>query len=160
MTEEFVVTPVAHVIGGRKEPTDDYWGGTRAIIRIDDSRFGEESTKGLEDFSHIEVTFIFHLVESDDVHFAARSARNNPAWPKTGPFAHRNMKRVNRLGVSRCNLIAVDGTDLHVENLDAIDGTPVLDIKPWFSEMGPRGGTRQPSWATEMLFDYYAPQQE
>jgi tRNA (adenine37-N6)-methyltransferase len=160
MTEEFVVTPVAHVIGGRKEPTDDYWGGTRAIIRIDDSRFGEESTKGLEDFSHVEVTFLFHLVDSDDVHFVARSARNNPAWPKTGPFTHRNMKRVNRLGVSRCNLISVDGTDLHVENLDAVDGTPVLDIKPWFSEMGPRGETRQPSWATEMLVDYFAPKQE
>jgi tRNA (adenine37-N6)-methyltransferase len=158
--EEFVVRPVAHVIGGREKPTDDYWGGTRAIIRVDDPRFGEEAVKGLEEFNHLEVVFLFHLVDPDDVHFEARSSRNNPAWPKTGPFVHRNMRKVNRLGVSRCNLLSVDGLDLYVENLDAIDGTPVLDIKPWFAEMGPRGDLKQPSWVSEMLVDYYAPKQE
>lgn len=157
MSEEFTVSPVAHVVGGRIEPTDDYWGGTQAIIRIDDPRFDAEATRGLEEFSHLEITFLFHLVDVDDVHFEARSARNNPEWPKTGPFAHRNMRRANRIGVSRCNLVAVDGLDLHVENLDAIDGSPVLDIKPWFIEMGPRGDLRQPTWVSEMLTDYYAP---
>jgi tRNA (Thr-GGU) A37 N-methylase len=37
-----------------------------------------------------------------------------------------------------------------------VDGTPVLDIKPWFQEMGPRGEVHQPSWPTEMLADYFA----
>ena len=56
MTDQLItVQPVAHVVGGRIEPTDDYWGGTRAIIRIDDQRFGADSTKGLEEFSHLEV---------------------------------------------------------------------------------------------------------
>jgi tRNA (Thr-GGU) A37 N-methylase len=50
----------------------------------------------------------------------------------------------------------VDGLDLHVEDLDAIDGTPVLDIKPWFAEMGPRGEVRQAPWSVTMLRDYYA----
>ncbi|MGW2391831.1 TrmO family methyltransferase domain-containing protein [Streptomyces lydicamycinicus] len=126
MSEELTVVPVAHVIGGRVEPTDDYWGGTRSVIRIDPERYTEESVVGLEAFSHIEVV-----------------------------FAHRNMRRVNRLGVSRCRLVAVDGLDLHVEALDAVDGTPVLDIKPWFSVMGPQGEVHEPTWPSQMLADYY-----
>ncbi|WP_405132938.1 SAM-dependent methyltransferase [Nocardia sp. NBC_01388] len=153
--ETFDVAPIAHVVGGRIEPTDDHWGGTEAIIRIDDSRFTEESVQGLEAFSHLEVVFRFHLTDQSDLHFGARSARDNPEWPKVGIFGHRNMRRVNWLGVSRTRLLRVDGLDLHVAELDAVDGTPVLDIKPWFVEFGPRGEIRQAPWSTEMLKGYF-----
>ena len=153
------VEPVAHVIGGRTEPTDDHWGGTHAIIRIDGSRFATEATEGLEDFSHLEVIFHFHLTDKTDLNLGARRPRDNPDWPAVGIFGHRNMRRINWLGVSRCRLLKVDGLDLHVEDLDAVDGTPVLDIKPWFSEFGPRGEIRQAAWSSEMLVDYFAPQQ-
>lgn len=156
MAEEFTVVPVAHVVGGRKEPTDDYWGGGRAVIRIDPEQFTVGSVVGLADFSHLEVVFRFHLTDPADLHSEPRHPRNDPKWPAGGVFAHRNMRRVNWLGVSRCRLLDVDGLDLHVEELDAVGGTPVLDIKPWFAEMGPRGAVRQPAWPTEMLADYYA----
>ena len=55
--ESFTVEPIAHVVGGRSEPTDDYWGGTESIIRIDESRFTPEATKGLDEFSHLEIVF-------------------------------------------------------------------------------------------------------
>lgn len=151
----FEVVPIAHVVGGRSEPTDDHWGGTEAIIRIDDDRFTEESVQGLEAFSHLEVVFRFHLTDQTDLHFGARSARDNPDWPKVGIFGHRNMRRVNWLGVSRTRLLRVDGLDLHVAELDAVDGTPVLDIKPWFAEFGPRGDVQQAEWSTEMLKNYF-----
>ena len=153
----FQVEPVAYVVGGRVEPTDDYWGGTRSIIRIDASRFGPESTTGLEEFSHLEIVFRFHLTDPTDLKLGARRARDNPDWPPVGIFGHRNMRRINWLGVSRCRLLKVDGLDLHVEDLDAVDGTPVLDIKPWFVEMGPRGEIKQAPWSVEMLRNYYAP---
>jgi tRNA (Thr-GGU) A37 N-methylase len=155
------VESVAHVIGGRVEPTDDYWGGSRAIIRIDNPRFTPESVAGLEDFSHLEVVFRFHLTDPDDLNLSARRPRDNPEWPAVGTFGHRNMRKVNWLGVSRCRLLKVDGLDLHVEDLDAVDGTPVIDIKPWFAEFGPRGEIRQPDWPALMLGDYFArPQHE
>lgn len=88
---------------------------------------------------------------------ANHSARGNPDWPTVGIFGHRNMRRLNWLGVSRCRLVKVDGLDLHVEALDAVDGTPVLDIKPWFAEFGPRGTVREPAWPAEMLAEYFAP---
>ncbi|WP_330249657.1 SAM-dependent methyltransferase [Nocardia sp. NBC_00565] len=156
MTDEvFEVVPVAHVIGGRSEPTDDHWGGTETIIRVDNARFTEESVQGLDAFSHLEIIFRFHLTDPTDLHLGARSARDNPAWPKVGIFGHRNMRRVNWLGVSRARLLRVDGLDLHVAELDAVDGTPVLDIKPWFAEFGPRGEIHQAPWSTEMLKDYF-----
>jgi tRNA (Thr-GGU) A37 N-methylase len=154
-SDTFEVEPVAYVVGGRAEPTDDFWGGTQAIIRIDATRFPAESTRGLDEFSHLEIVFRFHLTDQSDLNLGARRPRDNPAWPPVGTFGHRNMRRVNWLGVSRCRLLKVDGLDLHVEDLDAVDGTPVLDIKPWFAEFGPRGELRQPSWTTEMLRDYF-----
>lgn len=158
MTQRTItVEPVAHVVGGRTDPTDDYWGGTQAIIRIDNSRFDERSTLGLEAFSHLEVVFSFHLTDQTDLNLGARRPRDNPDWPEVGTFGHRNMRRLNWLGVSRCRLLKVDGLDLHVEDLDAVDGTPIIDIKPWFKEFGPQGELRQPAWVTEMLGDYFAP---
>lgn len=155
-SESFTVHPVAHVIGGRTEPTDDYWGGTRAIIRIDADQFSVDATRGLDQFSHLEVVFRFHLTDPTDLHLGARRPRDNPDWPEVGAFGHRNMRRVNWLGVSRCRLLAVDGFDLHVEDLDAVDGTPVLDIKPWFTEFGPRGDINQADWSSEMLACYFS----
>lgn len=49
----------------------------------------------------------------------------------------------------------VDGLDIHVTGLDAVDGTPVLDIKPYMAEFGPIGETLQPSWSVELMRDYY-----
>jgi tRNA (Thr-GGU) A37 N-methylase len=154
--EGFDVVPIAHVIGGRVEPSDDYWGDNRSIIRVDDPRFTSEATRGLEEFSHLEVVFRFHLTDPTDLNFGVRRPRDDPQWPEVGVLGHRNMRKINRLGVSRCRLVKVDGLDLHVEELDAVDGTPVLDIKPWFNEFGPRGAARQPTWPTEMLKDYFA----
>ncbi|MFJ8043827.1 TrmO family methyltransferase [Kitasatospora sp. NPDC096147] len=154
--EVFEVQALGHVVGGRKEPTDDYWGGTRSIIRLDSSLFPVESTKGLDAFSHIQVVFRFHLTDPTDLHFGARRPRDNPEWPEVGVFGHRNMRRLNWLGVSHPRLIEVDGLDLHVEDLDAVDGTPVLEVKPWFTDFGPRGPIHEPAWTSEMLTDYFA----
>ncbi|MGW2597108.1 SAM-dependent methyltransferase [Streptomyces klenkii] len=160
MTDPITVEPVATVVGGRTEPTDDYWGGTESIIRIDPDRFPAEIVQGLEEFSHLVVVYRFHLIAPSEVHLGARSPRNNPDWPRTGTFVHRNMKRPNRLGMSFPRLLKVDGLDLHVTDLDAIDGTPVIDIAPWFEEFGPRGQTRQPAWPGQMLENYWKPQAE
>jgi tRNA (Thr-GGU) A37 N-methylase len=154
-SESYTVEPIAHVAGGRIEPTDDYWGGTPAIIRIDGTRFTTDATKGLDEFSHLEVVFRFHLTDPTDLNLGARRPRDNPHWPEVGIFGHRNMRRINWLGVSRCRLVKVDGLDLHVEELDAVDGTPILDIKPWFNEFGPRGPVSQAAWTTDMLGKYF-----
>ncbi|WP_407840351.1 SAM-dependent methyltransferase [Streptomyces sp. DSM 116496] len=154
------VVPVGVVVGGRSEVVDDDWGRETAVIRLDRERFGPEALYGLEDFSHVEVVFHFDRVPQDKIETGARRPRGNPDWPLVGIFAQRGKNRPNRLGLSRCRVVkldvlAADGPELHVEGLDAVAGTPVLDLKPYMTEFGPRGEHRQPEWATELMRDYY-----
>jgi tRNA (Thr-GGU) A37 N-methylase len=118
-------------------------------------RFGPASVQGLDAFSHIEVVFHFHLVREDAVVDGARHPRERLDWPAVGIFAQRGRVRPNRLAVSVCRLIAVEGTQLTVAGLDAVVGSPVLDIKPVMSGFAPRGELRQPAWATEIMAEYW-----
>ena len=149
------VVPVGQVVGGRAEPVDDDWADVRAVIRLDATRFGAEAAAGLAEFSHLEVLFVFDRADPAKTETGARHPRGRHDWPAVGIFAQRGKDRPNHLGLSRCALLAVDGLDLHVEGLDAIDGTPVLDVKPWMAEFGPRGQVRQPAWAVELMERYY-----
>ncbi|HJD82581.1 SAM-dependent methyltransferase [Kitasatospora aureofaciens] len=152
---EVTVRPVARVVGGREEVRDDGWGSVAAVIRVDGTRFTEEALYGLAEFSHLEVVYHFDRVPEGKVESGARHPRGNTDWPLVGIFAQRGKNRPNRIGVSRCALVRVDGLDLHVTGLDAVAGTPVLDIKPYLAEFGPRGEVRQPAWSTELMRAYY-----
>ncbi|MBB5940430.1 SAM-dependent methyltransferase [Streptomyces zagrosensis] len=154
MTEPLALTPVATVVGGHQHPVDDFQGGVESIIRLD-ARYPLESLQGLETFSHLTVIWHFHRASPADVALHARSPRGNPRWPATGTFAHRNHRRPNQLATSYPRLLRTDGRDLHVTELDAIEGTPVIDIAPYFPQMGPRGVVTVPSWVTEMLPNYW-----
>jgi tRNA (adenine37-N6)-methyltransferase len=149
------VVPVGYVVGGRVEPADDDWDAVAATIHLDATRFDADALSGLDAFSHVEVLYHFHLVADDAVHTGARRPRGNPGWPLVGIFAQRGKDRPNRLGVSTCRIEAVDGLDVHVRGLDAIDGTPVLDLKPVMREFLPRGELRQPAWAGELMARYW-----
>jgi len=149
------MSSIGRVSGTRAEPTDDHWDAERSEIVIDADQFGAESLAGLDQFSHVLVVYLMHGVAPDDVETRARHPRNNSAWPKVGIFAQRAKRRPNRIGISCCRLLAIDGLRLRVEGLDAIDGTPVLDIKPWVREFGPRGEVTQPAWMTEIMKEYY-----
>jgi tRNA (adenine37-N6)-methyltransferase len=146
--------PIGVVVGGRIEAVDDDWGEVESVVRLERSRFENDAVAGLEAFSHLCVVFHFHLVEEADVVTGARHPRGNPNWPRVGMFAQRGRMRPNRLGVSNCALRAVDGLDLLVRGLDAVAGTPVLDVKPFMREFEPVE-SRQPAWATELMAGYY-----
>lgn len=151
----YEIEPVGYVEGGRADPTDDDWGASRATIMLDAARFGAEALAGLEGFSHAEIIFLFDKVALDKVETGARHPRGRPDWPLTGIFAQRGKNRPNRLGVTICTIVSVDGARLHVEGLDAIAGTPVIDIKPVMREFLPRGAIRQPEWVGELMAHYW-----
>ncbi|MGA5821330.1 SAM-dependent methyltransferase [Kitasatospora sp. NPDC094028] len=158
--DEVTTRPVARVVGGRAEVRDDDWGSVEAVIRLDGERFTEEALYGLADFSHLEVVYHFDRVPEEKIETGARHPRGNTDWPLVGIFAQRGKNRPNRLGVSRCALVRVDGLDVHVTGLDAVDGTPVLDLKPYLAEFGPRGEVRQPEWSVELMRAYYERESE
>src|SRR5690606_18873887 len=148
------VSAIGTVRSPRKDLTDDFWCAVEAEIVLD-SAFDEPASHGLGDFSHVEVLFLMHRVDPAKVETGARHPRGRKDWPLVGIFAQRGKVRPNRLGLSRAEIVRIDGRTLTVRGLDAIDGTPVLDIKPWMAEFAPRGPTRQPAWVAELMVDYY-----
>jgi tRNA (Thr-GGU) A37 N-methylase len=97
-------------------------------------------------------------VDESAVTTGARHPRNRLDWPKVGIFAQRGKNRPNRIGVTICRLASVNDLTVEVTDLDAIDGTPVLDIKPYMREFGPRGEVRQPDWASQLMSNYWEPE--
>jgi len=148
------LTPVGVVRGGRGVVVDDYWGDSRATIELAD-HVPTESLDGIEAFSHAEIIFFFDRLEDTSIVTGARHPRGNTAWPRVGIFAQRGKARPNRLGATIVQIEKRDGRTLHVRGLDAIDGTPVVDIKPVFAEFLPREPVRQPAWSHELMRDYW-----
>lgn len=151
----FAMEPIGQVRGGRGEPIDDDWGESRARIDLDPARFTAEALAGLDSFSHAEIIFVFDKVTDAEIVTGARHPRGNKDWPKIGIFAQRGKNRPNRIGLCTARIVAVNGLSLELEGLDAIDGTPVLDIKPLMQGFQPRGPIREPAWAGEIMKDYW-----
>ena len=153
--DDLTVRPVATVVGGRTAPIDDDWGAVEATNRLD-TRFPADALAGHDELTHQQVVFVFDRVDPDAVVVGARHPRNNPDWPAVGIFAQRAKGRPNRIGVSTCELLGVDGHDVSVRGLDAIAGSPVLDLKPHVVEMDrPRGEVREPAWIRELMQGYW-----
>jgi tRNA-Thr(GGU) m(6)t(6)A37 methyltransferase TsaA len=123
--------------------------------RLDPARFTGEALAGLAEFSYVEVVFHMDQVDEAKIENGARHPRGNLKWPKVGIFAQRAKDRPNVLGLTVCRILKVDGAKLFLEGLDAIEGSPVLDLKPWVKEFAPRGSVFQPAWVTELMTKYW-----
>jgi tRNA-Thr(GGU) m(6)t(6)A37 methyltransferase TsaA len=119
------------------------------------TELSEECLLGIEEFSHLDIIFYFDKVEDRRISYEARRPRNNPAYPTVGIFAQRAKNRPNKLGLTTVQLLKREGRTLYVQGLDAIDGTPILDIKPTMREFLPSEDVRQPAWATDLMKRYW-----
>ena len=150
---KIALKPIGIVESSRKKIVDDNWDQENSKIVLSDS-ISPSSLVGLDTFSHCLVVYFFDRANFNNLE-ELRHPRGNTKWPKVGIFAQRAKDRPNRLGVTVCRVLRVDGSILHVSGLDAIDGTPVIDIKPWMVEFGPRGEVVQPSWSSELMKGYW-----
>ncbi len=151
---KITLTPIATVRSPRTEIEDDNWGDVVSQIVLTDD-FTEDALLGIEEFSHAEIVFYFDRVKDEKIVSGARYPRGNQAWGKSGIFAQRGKNRPNRIGLTVVNILKRDGKILTVQGLDAIDGTPVLDIKPLMKEFLPRGELVQPRWVDELMRGYW-----
>ena len=148
------LAPIATVHNSRAEVEDDDWGNVASIIELNES-MPVDALDGIDDFSHAEIFYYFHLVPDSRIETGARHPRNNTSWPKVGILSQRGKNRPNRLGATIVKILRREGRRLHVQGLDAIDGTPVLDIKPVMREFLPREEVHQPEWASELMKKYW-----
>jgi tRNA (adenine37-N6)-methyltransferase len=150
----FSMEPIGYVSSLRTDTIDDDWGGMIPRVSLDPDRFTADSVRGLDEFSHLEVAYVLDRVEHG-FETGARRPRGDRDWPEVGVFAQRNKRRPNRIAVSTGELVGIDGLELTVRGLDAIDGSPVLDVKPYMIEFAPRTPVRQPAWSHELMSGYW-----
>ncbi|WP_270937608.1 SAM-dependent methyltransferase [Falsiroseomonas oryzae] len=147
--------PIGHVRGGRAEPVDDAWDAVEAEIVLDPAQVAPDAALGLDAFSHAVVVFVFDRLDPTKLERGARHPRGRTDWPRVGILAQRGSPRPNRIGVTTCSVLGVHGLRIRVRGLDAIDGTPVLDIKPHMTGFDPRGEVREPDWARQIMQGYW-----
>jgi tRNA-Thr(GGU) m(6)t(6)A37 methyltransferase TsaA len=104
-----------------------------------------EALDGIEDFSHLFVLFWLHEISDEQRKTLKVHPRGRRDLPLLGVFATRTMLRPNPVGLTLVELVNVEGNVLTVRGLDAFDGTPVLDIKP-FDSWDTTKAVKVPEW--------------
>jgi tRNA-Thr(GGU) m(6)t(6)A37 methyltransferase TsaA len=155
MAPDIVLRPIGVVRSPIQRVADDCWGGVVATVELDENLFGPDSTLGLDQYSHAEIVFLLDQIPPEKVEKGARKPRGRSDWPKMGIFAQRSKNRPNRIGTTVCKIESVNGLKIRVSELDAVDGTPVLDVKPYLKGFAPRGEVHEPSWAGELMAGYF-----
>jgi tRNA (adenine37-N6)-methyltransferase len=150
---DITLNPIATVKNSRTTPIDDHWTEIISIIELADN-MPTEVFNNIADFSHLEIIFYFDKAKNDNIVFSGRP-RGNPNYPLVGIFGQRKKDRPNKIGLCTVELLEHDGRTIKVKNLDAIDGTPILDIKPVFKEFQPTGQIRQPEWVADLMKNYW-----
>jgi tRNA (adenine37-N6)-methyltransferase len=150
---EIKLRPIAVVKNSRTTPTDDFWKEVISEIVLAD-HIPTEAFERISDFSHLEIIYYFNKVDNRKIVFSGRP-RDNPNYPLVGIFSQRKKDRPNTIGLCTVELLEHNGRSIKVKYLDAIDRTPVLDIKPVYQEFQPKGDIRQPIWASDLMKNYW-----
>lgn len=126
---EVVLRPIGYVRNDVAKPRPKGWERVESTIEV----LPEHAAKlrGLDGFSHVLVVFFLDLAAAAPEKPDTLRLESGNVY---GIFATRSQLRPNHLGVSAVTLVAIEGTEVRVRGLDAIDGTPVLDIKPYLPE--------------------------
>lgn len=145
--------PIGFVESPVTEPVDENWGGVVSRILLTEP-WGR-GLKGLEEFSHLVIVFHLHRAAHDPQTDLVRRPRGRADMPEAGIFAQRAKHRPNPIGITAVRLLEIQGSTLIVRGLDAIDGTPVLDIKPYVPDFDRVSRARVPKWMKELLKGYF-----
>jgi tRNA-Thr(GGU) m(6)t(6)A37 methyltransferase TsaA len=142
--EPVSVRPIGVVRNNVRQPRPDGWGAVRSDIIIRDDLV--EALDGIDGYSHLIVVFAFDRVPESELRQRIR-LRGHAAIPEQGVLATRSQLRPSPIGVSVVPLLKRRAGILRVQGLDAIDGTPVLDVKPYFPNYDSIRDARVPQWA-------------
>jgi len=149
-----VFEPVGHVRSDRNQMSEGHWAKVESRIEIDPRYAG--GLAGLGEFSHVVVVFHLDRIPAfDPAKQLARNPRGMEDLKPVGVFAQRTKFRPNPIGVTAVELVRVDAGGIVVRGLDALDGTPVLDIKPYIPAFERKEEVRLPSWVERMMDGYF-----
>ncbi len=145
--------PIGTVRSPVSEGVDKDWGGVVAEIHLADHL--APGLRGLEQFSHVLVVFFMHKSSFAPETDLVRRPQGRSDMPESGIFAQRAKHRPNPIGVTAVELVSVHGNVVTVKGLDAIDETPVLDIKPYFPVYDRVEKALVPEWVYRLMIGYF-----
>ena len=150
--ENIILNPIGYVKNSVEAKKDTSWGKDLSTIMLDESYSG--GLKGLEDFSHVIVLYYLDKAAFDREKHLQRRPQNRDDMPLVGIFSQRGKDRPNTIGMTSVKLVSFGQNTLTVKGLDAIDGTPVLDIKPYYPVYDKKDAV-VPEWVNRLMEHYF-----
>jgi len=147
------IKPIGFVESSVTEMVDENWGSVSSRIKLLSEYEG--SLIGLEDFSHAIVITYLHRAKYIPSKHLQRRPRGLKSMPTVGIFSQRVKDRPNPIGITSVEILSVGRDSLDVRGLDAIDGTPVIDIKPYFPHFDSVEKARIPEWVGRLMKNYF-----
>jgi tRNA (adenine37-N6)-methyltransferase len=147
------IEPIGYVRSPVKAQIDEKWGNVVSEIELQPGLL--PGLKGLENFSHLIVVFYMHEASWNPDTDLVRRPQGRTDMPETGIFSQRAKHRPNPIGITAVSLIEVNENIIKIRGLDAIDGTPVLDIKPYFPAYDRVEAPVIPEWVFRLMGKYF-----
>ncbi len=147
------IEPIGMVKSPVKDPVDSGWGTVESEIHLHEEF--APGLQGIEDWSHVIVIYHLHQISFNPENDLIRRPRGQADMPEVGIFAQRARHRPNMIGITAVKVLGVEGNVLKVKGLDAIDGSPVLDIKPYAPVYDGVYDPAVPVWFVRMMQGYF-----
>ncbi|MCL2882777.1 MAG: tRNA (N6-threonylcarbamoyladenosine(37)-N6)-methyltransferase TrmO [Coriobacteriia bacterium] len=145
--------PIGIVRSPVTNKVDHDWGAIISQVVIDEPF--ADGLQGLKDFSHIIVVYHLDQARFQPEEHLQRHPQEREDLPCVGIFSQRAKDRPNPIGITAVRLLSVHDNEVEVQGLDAIDGTPVLDIKPYFPQYDLKENAQVPDWVNVLMKDYF-----
>lgn len=145
--------PIGFIKTDVTEKVDVNWGEAVSEIVINSEL--ADGLKGLDGFSHVMI--LYHLDEARFIKekHLVRRPQGREDMPNIGIFAQRAKDRPNSIGVTTVKILSVRQNIVRVQGLDAINGTPVLDIKPYYPQYDMKEDAAVPEWVNILMEHYF-----
>lgn len=147
------IEPIGIIKSSITEGVDENWGSVKSEIHLNSNL--ASGLKEIQHFSHIIVIFYMHQSTFDLKTDLVRRPKGRLDMPMLGIFAQRAKHRPNPIGITAVQLLGVEGNIINVRGLDAINGTPVLDIKPYFPIFDRIENPVVPEWVKKAMENYF-----
>ncbi len=149
---EIVMRPIGFVKNEVEEKKDVAWGSNVSVIELQENYY--DGLEGLEDFSHVIILYYLDKAEYLKEKHLKRRPQNRDDMPLRGIFSQRGKDRPNKIGMTSVEIVSVTEKNLTVKGLDAIDGTAVLDIKPYYPVYDKKDAS-VPEWVNRLMEHYF-----
>ena len=135
-----------------KDKKDVSWGKDTSSIVLNEQYIS--GLMGLDDFSHVIIIYHLDRAKYEKDKHLQRRPQNRDDMPLVGIFSQRGKDRPNRIGMTSVEIVSVSDDRLVVRGLDAVDGTPVLDIKPYYPVYDKKDAS-VPDWVDRLMEHYF-----